>query len=85
MAENAALNAIKRSLDVEALGTRVDSQWRRSTGSSVVGEAEVTASTVGMSSSSSAQRTIPRSTGTHERVIVALWRLAKRLDAKRVR
>jgi fluoroacetyl-CoA thioesterase len=87
--ENAALNAIKPYLEPgeSAVGTRVDIRHVAPTpiGSSVVGEAEVT----GVDGRHvefivrATDDTEEIGTGTHERVIVDLWRMAKRLDAKR--
>jgi len=87
--ENAALNAIKAYLQPgeSAVGTRVDICHLAPTpvGASVVGEAEVTradgrrvAFTV-----RATDRTEEIGVGTHERVIVDLARLSRRLDAKR--
>jgi fluoroacetyl-CoA thioesterase len=89
--ENAALNAIKPYLDPgeRAVGTRIDIRHVAPTpaGLSVVGEAEVTGVdgwriefTV-----RAADDVEEIGAGTHERVIVDLARLAKRLDAKRTR
>jgi fluoroacetyl-CoA thioesterase len=89
--ENAALNAIKAYLDPDesAVGTRVDIRHLAPTpeGAHVIGEDEVT--------HTDARRVefIVRArddreeigAGTHERVIVNLARLAKRLDSKRAR
>src|SRR6201987_4626676 len=87
--ENAALNAIKPYLETgeSAVGTRVDIRHLAPTpvGATVVGEAEVTRvdgrriefavrATDGIDEIGA---------GTHERMIVDLARLEKRLDAKR--
>jgi fluoroacetyl-CoA thioesterase len=87
--ENAALNAIKPYLEAgeSAVGTRVDIRHLAPTpvGATVVGEAEVTRvdgrriefavrATDGIDEIGA---------GTHERMIVDLARLEKRLDAKR--
>jgi fluoroacetyl-CoA thioesterase len=87
--ENAALNAIKAYLEPgeSAVGTRVDIRHLAPTpvGATVVGEAEVThvdgrcvAFTV-----RAADHIEEVGVGTHERVIVDLARLSRRLDAKR--
>jgi fluoroacetyl-CoA thioesterase len=89
--ENAALNAIKAYLEPgqSAVGTRVDIRHLAPTPVSarVVGEAEVTGI-----DGRRVQFTVRATddteeigTGTHERVIVDLARLARRLDAKRAR
>jgi len=89
--ENAALNAIKAYLEPgqSAVGTRVDIRHLAPTpvGARVVGEAEVTGI-----DGRRVQFTVRATddteeigTGTHERVIVDLARLARRLDAKRAR
>ena len=86
--ENAALNAIKPYLDAgeSAVGTRVEVRHLAPTpiGQRVVGEAEVTKVdgrriefTV-----RATDETEEIGAGTHERVIVDLARLAKRLSAK---
>ena len=86
--ENAALNAIKPYLDAgeSAVGTRVEVRHLAPTpiGQRVVGEAEVTKVdgrriefTV-----RATDETEEIGAGTHERVIVDLARLAKRLNAK---
>jgi fluoroacetyl-CoA thioesterase len=86
--ENAALNAIKPYLDSgeSAVGTRVDIRHLAPTpaGVGVVGEAEVTRVdgrrvefTV-----RARDQTEEIGAGTHERVIVDLARLARRLNAK---
>ena len=86
--ENAALNAIKPYLEVgeSAVGTRVDIRHLAPTpvGAAVVGEAEVTRIdgrrvefTV-----RARDQTEEIGAGTHERMIVDLARLARRLDAK---
>jgi fluoroacetyl-CoA thioesterase len=89
--ENAALNAIKPYLEAgeSALGTRVDIRHIAATpvGVRVVGEAEVTRV------DGRRLEFVVRATdeteeignGAHERMIVDLSRLSKRLDAKRVR
>ena len=89
--ENAALNAIKPYLEPgeSAVGTRVEIRHLAPTpiGLSVVGEAEVT-----RVDGRRVEFTV-RATdeveeigaGTHERAIVDLARLARRLDAKRSR
>jgi fluoroacetyl-CoA thioesterase len=87
--ENAALNAIKAYLDPgeSAVGTRVDIRHLAPTpaGARVVGEAEVTRVdgrrvefTV-----RATDGTEEIGAGTHERAVVDLARLARRLDAKR--
>jgi fluoroacetyl-CoA thioesterase len=89
--ENAALNAIKPYLETgeSALGTRVDIRHIAATpvGVRVVGEAEVTRV------DGRRLEFVVRATdeteeignGAHERMIVDLARLSKRLDAKRAR
>ncbi len=89
--ENAALNAIKPYLEAgeSALGTRADIRHIAATpvGVRVVGEAEVTRV------DGRRLEFVVRATdeteeignGAHERMIVDLSRLSKRLDAKRVR
>jgi fluoroacetyl-CoA thioesterase len=88
--ENAALNAVKPFLDPgeSAVGTAVDIRHLAPTpsGAKVVGTAEVT--------NVEGRRVVfvvhardeieEIGTGTHERVVVDLARLARRLDAKRV-
>jgi fluoroacetyl-CoA thioesterase len=87
--ENAALNAMKPYLDPgeSAVGTRVEVRHSAPTpiGQRVIGEAEVrnvdgrrVEFTV-----RATDETEEIGAGTHERVIVDLARLAKRLDAKR--
>src|SRR5947209_7476371 len=89
--ENAALNAIKPYLEPgeSAVGTRVEIRHMAPTpiGLNIVGEAEVTRVdgrrvefTIG-----AADDIEEIGVGTHERVIVDLARLAKRLEAKRTR
>ena len=86
--ENAALNALKPYLDAgeSAVGTRIEVRHLAPTpiGQRVVGEAEVTKVdgrriefTV-----RATDETEEIGAGTHERVIVELARLAKRLNAK---
>src|SRR6202158_3066828 len=89
--ENAALNAIKPYLDPgeSAVGTRVEIRHLAPTpiGLSVVGEAEVTR-VDGRRVEFPVRATDDTEeigAGPHERVIVDLARLAKRLDAKRTR
>jgi fluoroacetyl-CoA thioesterase len=89
--ENAALNAIKPYLEPgeSAVGTRVDIRHLAPTpiGLSVVGDAEVTR-VDGRRVEFTVRATDDTEeigAGTHERVIVDLARLAKRLDAKRTR
>ena len=89
--ENAALNAIKPYLDPgeSAVGTRVNIRHLAPTpiGASAVGEAEVTR-VDGRRVEFTVRATDDTEeigAGTHERVIVDLARLAKRLDAKRTR
>jgi fluoroacetyl-CoA thioesterase len=89
--ENAALNAIKAYLEPgqSAVGTRVDIRHLAPTpvGARVVGEAEVTG-VDGRRIQFTVRATDDTEeigTGTHERVIVDLARLARRLDAKRAR
>ena len=89
--ENAALNAIKAYLDPgeSAVGTCVDIRHLAPTpaGARVIGEAEVTRSDGGRVEFSVRARDDSEEigAGTHERVIVNLARLAKRLDFKRAR
>lgn len=89
--ENAALNAIKPYLEPgeSAVGTRVDIRHLAPTpvGASAVGEAEVTRVDGRRVEFAVRARdeTEEIGAGTHERVIVDLARLARRLDAKRVR
>jgi fluoroacetyl-CoA thioesterase len=89
--ENAALNAIKAYLEPgqSAVGTRVDIHHLAPTpvGARVVGEAEVTG-VDGRRIEFTVRATDDTEeigAGTHERVIVDLARLARRLDAKRAR
>jgi fluoroacetyl-CoA thioesterase len=86
--ENAALNAIKAYLDPgeSAVGTQVDVRHLAPTpvGAKVLGEAEVTRVdgrrvAFAVSARDDAEEI---GAGTHERVIVDLVRLARRLDAK---
>jgi len=87
--ENAALNAIKPYLEAgeSAVGTAIDIRHLAPTpaGAKVVGRAEVTA--VDGRHVSFAVRasddTEEIGTGTHERMVIDLARLARRLDAKR--
>jgi len=87
--ENAALNAVKPYLDPgeSAVGTHVDIRHLAPTplGAKVIGEAEVK-NVVGRRIGF-AVRAMDEAeeigAGTHERVVVDLARLAKRLDAKR--
>jgi fluoroacetyl-CoA thioesterase len=89
--ENAALNAIKPYLEAgeSAVGTRVDIRHLAPTpvGASVVGEAEVTRIDAGRVEFIVRARDDSEEigAGTHERVIVDLARLAKRLESKRAR
>ena len=89
--ENAALNAIKPYLEPgeSAVGTRVEIRHMAPTpiGLNIVGNAEVTRIdgrrvefTIG-----AADDIEEIGVGTHERVVVDLARLAKRLEAKRSR
>ena len=87
--ENAALNAIKAYLEpgVSAVGTRVDIRHLAPSplGATVTGEAEVTR-VDGRHVSFTVRATDDAEeigVGTHERVVVDLARLQKRLDAKR--
>jgi fluoroacetyl-CoA thioesterase len=86
--ENAALNAIKPYLDAgeSAVGTRVEVHHLAPTpiGQRVVGEAEVTKVDGRRIEFTVRARdeTEEIGAGTHERVIVDLARLAKRLSAK---
>lgn len=86
--ENAALNAIKPYLDAgeSAVGTRVEVRHLAPTpiGQRVVGEAEVTKVDGRRIEFTVRARdeTEEIGAGTHERVIVDLARLAKRLNAK---
>ena len=89
--ENAALNAIKAYLEPgeSAVGTRVDISHLAPTpvGASILGEAEVTR-VDGRRVEFTVRATDDTEQigdGTHERAIVDLVRLARRLDAKRVR
>lgn len=86
--ENAALNALKPYLKAgeSAVGTRVDVRHLAPTpiGQRVVGEAEVT-EVDGRRIQFTVRATDEREAigaGTHERVVVDLTRLAKRLKAK---
>ena len=89
--ENAALNAVKAYLDAgeSAVGTRVDIRHLAATpaGMRVVGEAEVTRIDGRRLEFTVRARdeTEEIGIGTHERMIVDVARLAKRLDAKRAR
>jgi fluoroacetyl-CoA thioesterase len=89
--ENAALNAIKPYLETgeSALGTRVDIRHIAATpvGVRVVGEAEVTRVDGRRLEFTVRARdeTEEIGNGAHERMIVDLARLSKRLDAKRAR
>ena len=89
--ENAALNAIKPYLDrgESAVGTRVDIRHSAPTpvGANVVGEAQVTRVDGRRVEFTVHARddTEEIGAGTHERMIIDLPRLARRLDAKRVR
>jgi fluoroacetyl-CoA thioesterase len=87
--ENAALNAIKPYLDLgeSAVGTRVEVRHLAPTpiGQRVVGEAEVSR-VDGLRvefTIRATDETEEIGAGTHERVIVDLARLARRLGAKR--
>jgi fluoroacetyl-CoA thioesterase len=87
--ENAALNAIKPYLESgeSAVGTRIDIRHLAPTpvGATVAGEAEVTR-VDGRRIEFTVRATDGIDTigaGTHERMIVDLARLEKRLDAKR--
>jgi len=87
--ENAALNAIKPYLDLgeSAVGTRVEVRHLAPTpiGQRVVGEAEVSR-VDGLRvefTIRATDETAEIGAGTHERVIVDLARLARRLGAKR--
>jgi fluoroacetyl-CoA thioesterase len=88
--ENAALNAIKAYLEAgeSAVGTRVDIRHLAPTpvGSRVLGEAEVTR-VDGRRVEFTVRATDDTEeigAGTHERAVVDLARLARRLDAKSV-
>ena len=89
--ENAALNAIKPYLEPgeSAVGTRVYVRHLAPTpvGAEIVGEAEVTGVNDRHVEFTIRARdgTEKIGAGTHERVIVDLARLSKRLDAKRAR
>jgi fluoroacetyl-CoA thioesterase len=89
--ENAALNAIKPYLEAgeSALGTRVDIRHIAATpvGVRVVGEAEVTRVDGRRLEFlvRATDETEEIGNGAHERMIVDLSRLSKRLDAKRAR
>ena len=87
--ENAALNAIKPYLEAgaSAVGTAVDIRHLAPTpaGATVTGRAEVTG-VDGRRVSFAVQASDERETigtGTHERMVVNLARLARRLEAKR--
>jgi fluoroacetyl-CoA thioesterase len=87
--ENAALNAIKTCLEPgeSAVGTRVDISHLAPTpiGATIIGEAEVTR-VDGRRIEFAVRATDDTEeigTGKHERAVVNLARLAKRLDAKR--
>ena len=86
--ENAALNAIKPYLEPgeSAVGTAIDIRHLAPTpaGAKVVGKAEVTG-VDGRRVSFTVQANDEKEeigTGTHERMVVDLARLARRLDAK---
>ena len=87
--ENAALNAIKPYLEAgeSAVGTAVDIRHLAPTpaGAMVVGKAEVTGVDGRRVSFavSATDDTEEIGTGTHERMVVDLARLARRLEAKR--
>jgi fluoroacetyl-CoA thioesterase len=87
--ENAALNAIKAYLEPgeSAVGTRVEVRHLAptATGARVMGEATVTAveGRRVVFAVRAADDTEEIGAGTHERAVVDLARLAKRLDAKR--
>jgi fluoroacetyl-CoA thioesterase len=89
--ENAALNAIKASLEhgESAVGTRIDIRHLAATpaGMRVVGEAELTRIDGRRLEFKvrATDETEEIGAGTHERVIVDVARLAKRLEAKRGR
>jgi fluoroacetyl-CoA thioesterase len=89
--ENAALNALKPYLDAgeSAVGTRVDVRHLAPTpiGQRVIGEAEVTAVDGRRIEFTVRARDASEEigAGAHERVVVDLARLAKRLNAKAVR
>jgi fluoroacetyl-CoA thioesterase len=89
--ENAALNALKPYLDAgeSAVGTRVDVRHLAPTpiGQRVVGEAEVTAVDGRRIEFTVRARDASEEigAGAHERVVIDLARLAKRLNAKAVR
>jgi fluoroacetyl-CoA thioesterase len=87
--ENAALNAIKPYLEAgeSAVGTAIDIRHLAPTpaGAKVVGKAEVTG-VDGRRVSFTVRATDDTEeigTGTHERMVIDLARLARRLDAKR--
>jgi len=86
--ENAALNAIKAYLDAgeSAVGTRIDVRHLAATpvGAHVIGEATVTAVDGRRVEFDVGARddTEEIGRGTHERMIVDVARLARRLDAK---
>ena len=86
--ENAALNAIKPYLDAgeSALGTRVDVRHLAATPacSRVTGEAKVT-NVDGRRIEFSIRATDGDEeigAGTHERVVIQLWKLSERMKAK---
>jgi fluoroacetyl-CoA thioesterase len=89
--ENAALNALKPYLDAgeSAVGTRVDVRHLAPTpiGQRVIGEAEVTAVDGRRIEFTVRARDASEEigAGAHERVVVDLARLAKRLNAKALR
>jgi len=89
--ENAALNAIKASLEhgESAVGTRIDIRHVAPTpaGMRVVGEAELTRIDGHRLEFKvrATDETEEIGSGTHERMIVDVARLAKRLEAKRGR
>ena len=87
--ENAALNAIKPYLEIgeSAVGTAIDIRHLAPTpgGATVTGRAEVTG-VDGRRVSFAVQASDERETigtGTHERMVVDLARLTRRLEAKR--
>jgi fluoroacetyl-CoA thioesterase len=88
--ENAALNAIKPYLESgeSAVGTAIDIRHLAPTpaGVTVAGKAEVTAVDGRRVSFTvrASDDTEEIGTGTHERMVIDLARLARRLDAKRV-
>ena len=87
--ENAALNAIKPYLEhgESAVGTRIDIRHLAPTpaGMRVTGEAELTKVDGRRLEFNvrAADANEPIGDGTHERVVVDVARLAKRLDAKK--